>query len=166
MGLGDEGGPQDGGAGAPLDDFRVPGTGVFVLGCIESRVTVLSQQRRALNVADALLSEGFVGDGHRVAVVGAGAAGVTAAAALAQGGPGVEGDLFDHDRGLMRFQRSSDRDLHPRSYDWPLPDSTDPEAGLPILDWRSGPASSVATKFRSGLTICLWWICRMMPSPS
>jgi hypothetical protein len=69
-------------ASTVLDSARVADTGVFFLGCFESRVTVLSQQRRALNLVDAILTEQIVRPHGRVAIVGAGAAGITAAAAL------------------------------------------------------------------------------------
>lgn len=149
MAIAREGGRQGIGM-ASVEDFRVPGTGVFILGCLESRVTVLSQQRRALNLVEALLSDWFVGEGGRVAIVGAGAAGITAAAALATAGSGLTIDLFDREYHPMHLQRSSERDLHPRIYDWPLPDSTNPRAGLPILDWHAGPAKEVSTQIAAG----------------
>jgi ankyrin repeat protein len=129
-----------------LDCARVPGTGVFFLGCFESRVTVLSQQRRALNLVDAILTEQIVRPHGRVAIVGAGAAGLTAAAAFAVTSPELRIDLFERQSDLMHLQRSSDRDLHPHIYDWPNPGSTEQNAGLPLLNWRAGPAKSVAAQ--------------------
>ena len=130
-----------------LDSMRVPGTGIFFLGCFESRVTVLSQQRRALNLVDAIIAEGKTVRSHgRVAVVGGGAAGLTAAAAFAVAAPALRVDLFERQGTLMYLQRSSDRDLHPHIYDWPMTGSTQENAGLPLLDWRAGPARSVAAQ--------------------
>jgi hypothetical protein len=41
---------------AVIREARVPSTSVFFLGCFASRVTLLSQQRRALNLVDAILA--------------------------------------------------------------------------------------------------------------
>ncbi|WP_159013528.1 NAD(P)-binding protein [Acidisoma sp. S159] len=129
-----------------LTGARVPGTCIFFLGCFESRVTVLSQQRRALNLVDALLAEQIVRPRGRVAIIGAGASGLTAAAAFAVAAPNLRIDLFERSSDLMHLQRPSDRDLHPHIYDWPAEGSTESDAGLPILNWRAGTAKSVALK--------------------
>jgi NADH dehydrogenase FAD-containing subunit len=75
----------------------VPGTkSVFFLGCFESRVTLFAQQVRALNLVDALLDQGVVRETGRVAIVGGGAAGVTAAAALARAAPKLKAiDVYE-----------------------------------------------------------------------
>lgn len=66
---------------------RVPDTDIFVLGRFERRVTVYSQQVRALNLADSLRSQGILREEGRVAIVAGGAAGTTAAVALAKAAP-------------------------------------------------------------------------------
>lgn len=120
-----------------LDSMRVPGTGIFFLGCFESRVTVLSQQRRALNLVDAIIAEGKTVRSHgRVAVVGGGAAGLTAAAAFAVAAPALRVDLFERQGTLMYLQRSSDRDLHPHIYDWPM---SRPKRTPDCPCWIGGP---------------------------
>lgn len=129
-----------------LTAARVPDTCAFFLGCFESRVTVLSQQRRALNLVDALLAEQIVRPHGRVAIVGAGASGLTAAAAFAVAAPNLRIDLFERSSDLMHLQRPSDRDLHPHIYDWPAAGSTESDAGLPILNWQAGTAKSVAVQ--------------------
>ncbi|MBN1210848.1 MAG: NAD(P)-binding protein, partial [Myxococcaceae bacterium] len=64
--------------------MEVPGApGVFVLGSFERRATLYSQQVRALNLIHALLAEGRLKAGDRVAIVGGGAGGMTAAAGAA-----------------------------------------------------------------------------------
>jgi hypothetical protein len=124
----------------------VPGTkSVFFIGCFESRVTLFAQQVRALNLVDALLDQGVVRDTGRVAIVGGGAAGITAAAALARAAPKLKAiDVYERKDELLHLQRGSDRYLHPHFYDWPRPGSLSPDAALPILNWRAGPAKDVA----------------------
>lgn len=75
-----------------IAEARIPGTNsVLVLGSFEKRVTVYSQQVRALNLVDAILSENLVRpNGGKVAIVGGGAAGITAAVALARTSPNLE----------------------------------------------------------------------------
>jgi NADH dehydrogenase FAD-containing subunit len=95
---------------AVIREARVPSTSVFFLGCIASRVTLLSQQRRALNLVDAILATDFVRTDGRVAIVGAGAAGVTAAAAFAVAAPELKQiDLFEKCDGPLHLQQESDR---------------------------------------------------------
>jgi hypothetical protein len=69
-----------------IAEARVPETKIFFLGFFESRVTVLSQQRRALNLVDAIIASAeIVRPNGRVAIVGGGVSGMTAAAAFAVG---------------------------------------------------------------------------------
>ena len=66
-----------------LAHMRVPGEpAVYVLGSFERRVTLYSQQVRALNLVHALTNGGHLTPGQHVAVIGGGVAGLTAAAAL------------------------------------------------------------------------------------
>jgi hypothetical protein len=130
-----------------LRSTKVPDTkSIFVLGCLESRVTVLSQQIRALNLVDAIIEHGLVRPNGAVAIVGGGAAGVTAAAALALALPDLRAiDIYEQKDDLLHLQlRSPDRYLHPHVYDWPARGSLRPDAGLPILNWRAGTAGEVA----------------------
>ncbi|MGF6367734.1 hypothetical protein OKW40_000484 [Paraburkholderia sp. RAU6.4a] len=119
---------------------------VLVLGCFEQRVTVYSQQVRALNLVDAILSQGLVRlNGGKVAVVGGGVAGMTAAVAFAKAAPNLGSlDLFELRPSTLDFQRNSRRFLHPHFYDWPAPGWDQVDAGLPIMNWQAGPAGDVA----------------------
>ncbi|NIK65450.1 ABC-three component system protein [Xanthomonas cannabis] len=121
---------------------------IFVLGCFEQRVTVYSQQVRALNLVDALLSQNMVRrNGGKVAIVGGGVAGMTAAVAFAKAAPELARlDLFERRSSTLDFQRNSRRFLHPHFYDWPAPGSDQSDAGLPIMNWQAGPAGDVAKK--------------------
>ncbi|MFL9899668.1 hypothetical protein PQR71_16175 [Paraburkholderia fungorum] len=128
----------------------VPSTSsVFILGTFEKRVTVYSQQVRALNLVDAILSEGLVRPNGRVAIVGGGVAGMTAAVALAKAAPGLALlDLFESRTRVLELQHGSRRYLHPHFYDWPAIGSEEVDAGLPIMNWRAGPAADVADALR------------------
>ena len=119
---------------------------VFVLGCFEQRVTVYSQQVRALNLVDAILSQGLVRlNGGKVAIVGGGVAGMTAAVAFAKAAPKLGSlDLFELRSSPLDLQRNSRRFLHPHFYDWPAPGWDQADAGLPIMNWQAGPAGDVA----------------------
>lgn len=116
---------------------------LFVLGCFDDRITFYSQQVRALSLVHALVDRGYLRDGTRLAVVGAGAAGLTATAAAA-----VARDcrvtLFESGNDLLPLQTASTRrHIDPHIYDWPAVDALDPVADLPILDWEAGTSRSV-----------------------
>src|SRR4051812_21393232 len=61
-------------------------TKVFVLGSLERNITIRSQQVRALNLVSALLDAAVMKPGQKLAIVGAGPAGLTAAVAAASRG--------------------------------------------------------------------------------
>lgn len=147
-----------------LELMAVPShVGVYVLGCFARHVTFYSQQVRALNLIDALCKTGLLAEGSTVGVVGAGLAGLTAAAAALRRGLCVH--LFQKDDdpqidpGRMPLQKNSDeRWVDPFVYDWPhVPEAAVEErtaaadggparktfAGLPLLDWEAQTASEV-----------------------
>ena len=98
---------------AIVEATGVPGKNIFFLGCFESRVTVLSQQRRALNLVDGLIRSGIVRQKGRVAIVGGGAAGVTAAAAFAVTAQDLQAiHLYEQESMLLHLQQQSHRHLH------------------------------------------------------
>jgi hypothetical protein len=121
--------------------------GVYVLGCFAKYVTVYAQQVRALNLVDALARAGKLSSRSSVAVVGAGIAGLTAAAAAAvRGAEAVQ--VFESMVASMRLQRTSEkRYIHPHIYDWPeIPaagSGDDGRANLPLMDWQAARASDV-----------------------
>jgi alkyl hydroperoxide reductase subunit AhpF len=81
-----------------------------VLGSFERRVTVDAQQVRALNLVDVLLSQGMLRENERGAIVGGGAAGTTAAVALAKAAPRLKAlDLFELRQDVLQLQRNSSR---------------------------------------------------------
>ncbi len=129
-----------------LQQMEVPGEhGVFILGCFERRVTLYSQQVRALNLIHALFAEKRLQAGSRVGIVGGGVGGMTAAAGAAVRGCKVT-LLEQEDDLLLLFRNNHQRWLHPHIYDWPEPSSEQEQAGLPVLDWSAGRAEAVATQ--------------------
>ncbi|NRD53806.1 tetratricopeptide repeat protein [Corallococcus exiguus] len=126
-----------------LKHMEVPTlSGVFLLGCFERRVTLYSQQVRALNLVHALFACKRLKPGARVVVVGAGAGGMTFAAGAALRGCKV--DLLEQRNALLPlFAENRTRWIHPHLYDWPAPGSEEPSAQLPVLNWTAGRVHEV-----------------------
>ncbi|HUA55088.1 MAG TPA: hypothetical protein VMB81_23100, partial [Candidatus Sulfotelmatobacter sp.] len=97
-----------------LQRMRVPGhEHLLILGCFERPATLFMQQVRALNLIYALSKTGLP-EKPSLAVIGAGAAGVTAAAAAAISGWSVA--IFDRIGGdVLSFAgaNTGQRWLHP-----------------------------------------------------
>ena len=122
---------------------------LFVLGCLNRHITVHSQQIRAIKLIEALKREYSQLDTQSVAIVGAGFAGLTFAA-FALDATTADVSLFDlAPRPLWIQDSCKNRWLHPGIYDWPLPSSLEPRTTLPVLNWRAGPAGTVATQVRA-----------------
>lgn len=132
----------------------VAGSNRFAVGTYERNITLFRQQMRALNLVYAMrtasddgLPENRIG---RVAVIGGGAFGVTAAAAAAS--VGMEVHLYEQHQILLPLQRGCDtRWVNPLYYEWPAPGSESRFAALPLANWRSGTASQVADQLVAGL---------------
>jgi hypothetical protein len=124
---------------------------IFLIGQLDSGVTIFNQQIRALNLIWALDRAGKLRPGSAIAVVGGGIAGLTAAMALrtifsltADSLPRTV-TLFEKRSVLCPLQRGcATRWVHPHIYLWPEEGSTNPSAGLPVMNWRAGRASDVA----------------------
>jgi len=129
----------------------VPGLPVFVVGVTERGVTVRSQQRRAIHLIDALL-EGVLCAGARVAIVGAGAAGLTAAVRAAHAG--CRATVIERESETVATLRGSNRLLHPNLYSWPAPDWLEPSAALPIMTWTAGEARKIANELDHQFRAC------------
>ena len=123
--------------------------GLYVVGCFEKRVTLLSQQVRALNLVHSLRIEGLLAEGSSIVVIGGGVAGLTAAAGAAR--LGCEVTLLERGEApLDLFRGNHTRWLHPHLYDWPKAEAYGVEAGLPLLDWRAGLAEDVVRQMPAG----------------
>lgn len=122
----------------------------FVLGSFDSVVSFFSQQSRALMLVKSLVAGGsFLKREDRVAVIGGGAAGVTAAAALANCDYGV--DIIERGDDVLQLQKSGvHRFIFPRIAEWPQGHCLDEAAGLPLLTWNASSADKVLTQIRQG----------------
>jgi hypothetical protein len=128
-----------------------PGENRFILGTFERGVTLYRQQVRALNLVHAFVeakgSDGkeIISHNSRIAIIGGGAFGITAAAAAAYAGFRVS--LFERHQFLLHLQRGcATRWIHPRFYDWPNVTSESRMARLPVLDWAASTAATVASE--------------------
>jgi len=128
---------------------------LYTIGTFDDRVTVLSQQRRALNLAWSLIESRRLptrADEKRlkVAIIGTGFAGLTFAAALIQKRCRCDISLFEERDTLLPLQQGSDtRWLHPHIYDWPEEGSDSAAAMLPVLNWTAARASDVVVQVLS-----------------
>lgn len=142
-----------GSSAVKLDDYRAENvSNLFIVGTYAKKVTVLQQQTRSLNLVHALIEEGGLienpDDPKRIAVVGAGFTGLTAAAAILKKAPNSHLTIFERRDTLIPLQQGSDsRWLHPRIYDWPDEGSESNSAMLPVMNWTAGRASDVAVQF-------------------
>lgn len=131
----------------PFDDWIATSqhpefSNLFFLGTADQRITLYSQQVRALHLIHALSAQDRLQGKPLVAVIGAGAAGITAALGLAT--LDIEVDLIERSEDILHLQSSSTRLLHPHIYDWPRCGSLRSDAVLPFLDW----------KYQSGGDVC------------
>lgn len=128
---------------------------IYAIGAFDDRVTVLTQQRRALNLAWAMVETDQIQRDTtqprcRIAVVGGGFAGLTFAAALLRKQSHCTITLFEERDTLLPLQQGSDtRWLHPHIYDWPAEGSEAQAAMLPVLNWTAARASDVVVQVMS-----------------
>ena len=120
--------------------------GVWILGCVDqARITVLSQQHRALTLINALFDSGRATPDQVFGIVGGSIAGTMAACAAVDRGARVK--LFELESRLLPVLASADhRWLHPGLFNWPLPKWDDKEAQVPFLPWEFRSASDVTTQ--------------------
>src|ERR1043166_5047240 len=122
---------------------------LFLLGVYAKRVTLYSQQVRAINLVDAIRFYRQPLEGTTIAIIGAGGAGLTAAARALSYGATVT--LFEQNSAVMSVQTNSrHRWLHPKVYEWPgvaLGGKAD-DAELPIMDWSAQIANEMASNLK------------------
>lgn len=112
----------------------------FALPTKERPSRVFSQQRRALNIAHALLETDMVRT-RGVIIVGGGFGGLTLGAFIAM--QGIQVEVFEREDEVLKRFKCSKRYLHPRMYDWPNEGWDQQAAGLPCLDWTANSAANV-----------------------
>ena len=106
-------------------------------------MTIYSQQIRALNLIWALDREHGGLERKKIAIIGAGVAGLTAAAAALLSGANVT--VLERRTDILTLQKgNSKRWLHPRIYDWPFTNEPDRDARLPVLSWTASNSEEVA----------------------
>jgi ABC-type uncharacterized transport system substrate-binding protein len=135
---------------AILDVMHVPRLkNCYVLGSFARRVTFADQQRRALNLIWAATSSGRLKRDDRLAIIGGGLAGVTAAvAARAVGVKHVI--LIEKYTQLLPLPRGNKtRYIHPNIYDWPQPGWFKEQTELPFLNWKAGDGDDVVRQIDS-----------------
>jgi|GEM_PF-2675656 len=115
---------------------------VYALGNFARQVTFASQQTRAFNLIWALFRTNQLSAGQRVAVVGAGLGGLTAAvAALAKE---CFVDLFEYASQSCPLQRGNDiRFIHPNILRWPENGSEKASTDFPFLNWTAANVRGV-----------------------
>ena len=116
---------------------------VYFVGPFGGRVSFASQQRRVLNLIWALTKKGILPKrGARVAVVGGGIAGVTAAAALLCRSCDVH--LYEREGEVLTLQSlAHHRTVHPSINFWPE-EALSWTTEFPFLDWYADDAVRVA----------------------
>jgi hypothetical protein len=109
---------------------------VYFLGPYAERASFASQQRRALNLVWALQQSEPI-SGKRIAIIGAGLAGITAAAAAVAGGAAVW--QFERQDYICSLQRKTyKRFIHPTINFWP-DEPLKPTTDWPFLNWFAAP---------------------------
>lgn len=130
-----------------LRSARIDGNDrLYTIGPFGSRVSFASQQRRALNTVWALEQQGTIKAGDRVAVIGAGLAGVMTAVALAARKCVVH--LYEREAAVLQLQQNTThRFVHPTVNFWPE-QPLNPTTTFPFLDWYADKCSEVIDKLR------------------
>jgi hypothetical protein len=131
-------------------------TGAFVLGSLEPvRISLYCQQVRAVNLVYALVCENRLREGCRIAIIGAGPAGLTVARAASQ--VGATCTVFEKAERPMRVfcpggEGNSRRFVHPSVENWPFYGSNDMSTSrLPVMRWEAGTPRSVADRLMADL---------------
>lgn len=114
---------------------------IFVIGPFATRLNFFRQQNRALNLVWAL-NHKFGLAGKRVAVVGAGLAGLTSAAALLSLECKVT--VYESKGSVMYRQRDTGhRFVHPNVNYWP-DEALNPSTAFPFFNWIANECDSIA----------------------
>ena len=134
-----------------LAALRVPGFGqwnVYQVGCVSSPLNFASQQQRAFKLTWALDQAKLI-EGKKVAVVGAGLAGITAAATCCLR-KAEKVTVYDRSHEIMSLQSGAiHRYVHPYIFWWPRdpeipsPNWNDATTNFPILNWKEGNAHEI-----------------------
>jgi hypothetical protein len=123
----------------PVDDLNV-----FILGARSHRVSIHTQQLRAVQLAADLSVDPKFKELSNAAVIGGGAAGVTLAVALALQKKTVY--LYEQSSKLIPLQYyNNTRYVHPYAVNWPAK-HYEPTTNLPFLNWYADYANPVSKR--------------------
>ncbi|MDX2105767.1 MAG: hypothetical protein SFY67_05135 [Candidatus Melainabacteria bacterium] len=118
---------------------------VFFIGTFKPPVTFLSQQHRALNLIWALQENGFDFNEKKIAVIGAGLAGLTATSTAQVLNADVK--VFEQSSQPLALQQGNvSRFVLPHLFEWPQLGSLYPRTHLPFLNWAAGSAGAIASE--------------------
>lgn len=120
---------------------------VYVLGLHAARITFADQQKRAFNLVSALFASGRLQPKDTLGIVGAGIAGITAAAFAAQ--LGITATVLDQYSDPMMIQQGSNRWIHPNLYDWPWLNWRTNSTRFPCMNWKAATAGEIIGNLRS-----------------
>jgi len=143
-----------------LQQSQVSGiNNVYILGCTDTRVTFNTQQIRAFNLIWALFDQKKITSDSKVAIIGGGLSGMTAAAALKT--VKCKTTLYHDKATLMNIQEKSlGRYIHPNVYDWPKAGCEILHTDFPCMNWSAGTANRVFEQIedrwedlKSGITL-------------
>lgn len=116
--------------------------GVYELGCGASFLNIHAQQQRAFNLVWSLIAADLIRPGLKVAILGGGVSGITAAVGLAAAGVTVT--VHERLHKVLTFQSGNfSRYVHPNVAKWPADESGYPLTNLPFMNWRAGKAGDV-----------------------
>lgn len=119
---------------------------VWAVGVEDRRVTIGSQQTRAINLVLALREVNRLSVESKVVVVGAGAAGLSACLAAAMFSDDVT--LIERKELPLSVQDGSGRFIHPSINEFPTEGWDNINRLSPILPWSAGSASSFVDSLR------------------
>jgi hypothetical protein len=129
----------------------------YVLGAYAKRVTIYSQQVRAINLVDAIWRYHREPPGPRIAIVGGGIAGLTAASRMleyvAARAPEnkTKVSIFEQNADFISIQSdATHRWVHPHLYEWPNEESGAHlnDADIPQLSWHAQDARGLSKELR------------------
>ncbi len=128
--------------------------GIYLIGTLETGVTVYKQQVRAHNLTWALWElSNRESPPRKIAIIGGGITGLTATACILSLFPTSRVTIFEKRWSFCPLQLGCDtRWLHPKIYDWPEYGSRAPTAQLPVLNWSEGRASDVVRNIIQGFS--------------
>lgn len=114
---------------------------IYFLGSFADRISFASQQRRAIRLINAMVEEKKLHPTMKVAVVGAGIAGLTAACAAISVGCSV--DIYEKGDDYCHLQAGTSRRwIHPTANFWPQ-EPIRHVTEFPFLNWHSATCKKV-----------------------